>query len=306
MHSTFFEGLGYGCPRGAEMRRKSYFAFIAAGLLFFGPGLLCDAQTVVEIVTDVGCPRQIVKKSIPEYPDNLIDSGAEGRVIVLFEINEGGKVTFATLCRRIHPFLDKLAVESVKRWEFKPCVFDGDVMRTLASVDFFFYPSTSSGARKPEEPENEELKTLLDRCGEYCDKLTAYATFFVCHEKVMEKVNEIHLNEDDISHGKDVLRHIYPVLGGGRRNRYLYDYQLIRKDGETQERRTWLDGCGKEIAGHEISAGETRPWSIKAILVPGMLFSREQRARFSYKMAEGEKVKGRPAYLIEVRPRAGL
>jgi TonB family protein len=169
MHSTFFEGFGYGCPRGADMRRKTYFAFIAAGLLFFGPGLLCDAQTLVEIVTDVGCPRQIVKEAIPEYPENLIDSGAEGRVIVLFHINENGRVTWAYLCHGIHPILDKLAVESAKRWEFKPCVFDSDVMRTWASADFFFYPSASSGTppdAKLSEPENEEVKALLDRCGE--------------------------------------------------------------------------------------------------------------------------------------------
>jgi hypothetical protein len=122
----------------------------------------------------------------------------------------------------------------------------------------------------------------------------------------MEKVSEIHLNEDDISHGKDVLRHIYPVLGRGHHNRYLYDYQLTCKDGETQERRTRLDSRGREIAGDEISRGDIRPWSIKAIQVPGRLLSLEQRARFSYEVAEGERVNGRPAYLIEVRPKIRL
>ena len=289
------------------MRTKISFSLAAFVLLLFGPGPRCEAQTEVKIVTDP--ERQVVKKAIPEYPENLIDSEAEGRVALLFTVKENGKVKSVSLGQSIHPVLDKLAVDALKKWEFKP--LDLGPMSVSPGLAFFYFYPNAPNANTPDltafEPENEELRTVLDRCAEYCNRLSALATFFVCHERVAETIKSIHLNEYDFTWGETGrIADIWPALGGGQHSRHLYDYQLINVDGRTQERRMRLDSRGREVPEDKILPDNTRPSSIKAILIPGRLLGRDQRTRFFYKMAEGGEVKGRAAHLIEVRPRVRL
>ena len=67
-----------------------------------------------------------------------------------------------------------------------------------------------------------ELELILKKCADYCERLGNVALFFVCQEEIKEEIRR---------------------TGRARRERnvYVYDYQLIRKQNEINERRILLE-----------------------------------------------------------------
>jgi hypothetical protein len=158
------------------------------------------------------------------------------------------------------------------------------------------------------EPPNDELRTILDSCAEYCRKLSGAALFYICQEKIRESVKNV--EEEETAFNWYVLenyvasaKYIYPVLRGTEKNVYVNDYQLINKDGKIEERRTLLEENGKKVNAENVPQRAKRPYSLQPIFVPVRLLSREQWPQFSYKMADEEKVMGRKTWLIEVKRR---
>jgi len=62
---------------------------------------------------------EVVRQSKPEYPELARKAGIEGRVTVKVLINTQGDVEKVEIVKG-HPMLDDAAVESAKKWKFKP------------------------------------------------------------------------------------------------------------------------------------------------------------------------------------------
>jgi hypothetical protein len=88
-----------------------------------------------------------------------------------------------------------------------------------------------------------QLPVLLQKAAEYCHKVDLASLDFVCEEAI----------EENIDIYKDLVikyRTIPQVLSSLPRmieNRYLYDYQMIRKNGKIQESRIMLRENGTKV-----------------------------------------------------------
>jgi protein TonB len=101
------------------------------------------AQTVAELFggrQEISIVRQKLPPKIeaspltrfaPEFPEDLRRRGLQGVVVVEFIVDESGHVTEAASIRSAHPELDRLAVEAVKKWIFRPATREGRPVRTV-------------------------------------------------------------------------------------------------------------------------------------------------------------------------------
>jgi len=65
--------------------------------------------------------------------------------------------------------------------------------------------------------EGPSLNKILEGCAEYCERLRHTSLYFVCREEIKET--------------------IYRPWFQSEMNKYVYDYQLVRKQGNIKEKR---------------------------------------------------------------------
>jgi len=163
-------------------------------------------------------------------------------------------------------------------------------------------------------PLDKELQMVLDRCAEYCLKLSESALYYICHEKIRENTKRI--IEDTWSYGgglKDLRSDQHMVvnfevlsMGKNERENFVYDYQLIKKQGAIQERRILMDKDKENIDLEDPSQGTKQIYSIKSILVPVQLLGIEHCSKYSFELADDERIKGKSAYVVKAYPKSGL
>ena len=114
--------------------------------------------------------------------------------------------------------------------------FVGRTMKTkfkymmLLNVIFFFI---IAGAEEKQNIDQATLRKALKKIREYCTRLKNGAYHFVCIEEISEKID----------YSQDIPRDIHDQYVISK-NKYLYDYQLIKKDGLTKESRILLEANG--------------------------------------------------------------
>jgi hypothetical protein len=157
--------------------------------------------------------------------------------------------------------------------------------------------------------QNDELGKILEKCAEYCEKLSNSVLFFVCMEKVTEE------------HFGSIFR---PIISEGRREinkkmskfykdlaanphasvriKYLYDYQLIRKEGEVTEKRKLLEMDG-EKQDQDNARLQTKFHHKNIIGGPIGLLSSFWQEYHDYRIVKEGKFKGDKVYIIEVTPK---
>jgi protein TonB len=275
-----------------------------------------QAQNQVEVRCTA---HKAIKMVMPDYPEPLKKQGIEGQLFLLIDIDRKGNVDLAEVWIGLHPELDRLAVEALKKWKFEPFIYAGEPIRATFFVRVIFNSGNlntiKEGPSQPAPPDSisPELRAILDKCDEYCQKLTVASLYYVCTEKmseisrpVVEKTGGLirGLGHDSKT-GKEIMEASfnYAALGNRRKSECLYDYQLIRKEGKVEERRVLLEKDGKKVTGQNPPQPATRLYSLKPIYVPAWLLSGEQQTVFSYMFAKEEKVSGKEAYVIEVKPR---
>jgi len=152
-------------------------------------------------------------------------------------------------------------------------------------------------APKPAEPINEaraaEMISLLEKSAAYCRRLENAALNFVCNEDVVER----------LAGGGSFNYNTNSFTNGIRPSEWIYDYQLIRSGGQTQEKRTLIEDNGKKR--HEDNA-ELRTMRFRhrnVFLGPIGLLSDKAQAGHTYNFVKEGKVDGEPAVVIEATPR---
>ena len=73
----------------------------------------------------------------------------------------------------------------------------------------------------PQSGEQEGLKTILEKCAEYCEKLSNSALHFVCEETINEELN----------HGNSGGDRVATMSGGNMTMRSIAGGQNIEKNG---------------------------------------------------------------------------
>ncbi len=159
-------------------------------------------------------------------------------------------------------------------------------------IVFFLFASIIHPISVFDTPSNNqiELKKVLQKCAEYCERLSNSVLYFVCQERI----EEVAFLRDRTSFGrKDWAVHL--------RSTYVYDYQLIRKDGKIKEKRILIEENGRKK--HEENAQlKTKFLHENLILGPIGLLSKQRQQYYDYKIIEEKKFKGEEALIIEAVP----
>lgn len=137
------------------------------------------------------------------------------------------------------------------------------------------------------------LDAILKKEAEYCEKLSHVVLFYVCNEDVKETVYDPIRN----------LNKRFVYKGQVQNNRYIYEYQLIQKGGQVEEKRILIEENGKKTRQPDASVKLIRAAYSKLIAGPIALFSEYWQDFFTYRLAGESGIKGERAYIIEISPR---
>lgn len=159
----------------------------------------------------------------------------------------------------------------------------------LLNIIFF---SINTGAEEKQNMDEEILRMALKKIREYCTSLKNGAYHFVCLEEISEKID----------YSKDIPRDIHDQYITAK-NKYLYDYQLIRKDSLTKESRILLEANG--IKRNEKDAQlETKVFRHKNVLMNTVdLFSGFGEDFNDFRIIKEETFNGDKAIVIEAVPK---
>ena len=108
------------------MKRFTYTA--ALFLAVFSANILIAADAIVEDVDEGGSGKvlpKIISQPAPVFPPSLLRSGAGGKVIVTFTVDETGEVRDAVVTSSPQRLLNPYAVKAVSAWRFEPGTRDG-------------------------------------------------------------------------------------------------------------------------------------------------------------------------------------
>lgn len=79
-----------------------------------------------------------IKGSLPAAPSDAQGNRIVGRVLVGFIVSMDGLVLDPVILESTDPRLTKVALESMKAWQFTPATFNGMKVATLAAQEFNF------------------------------------------------------------------------------------------------------------------------------------------------------------------------
>lgn len=92
---------------------------------------------VFEIAELDEAPEPVVRIA-PVYPSRLKKEGVEGRVWILFIIDEHGIPGKPRVTESPHPDLSDAALKSIIQWKFKPGKKDGKAVKTRVRMPLAF------------------------------------------------------------------------------------------------------------------------------------------------------------------------
>jgi hypothetical protein len=149
---------------------------------------------------------------------------------------------------------------------------------------------------KPAEPVNEaraeEVMALLEKSAAYCRRLQNAALNFVCSEDVVERL---------VGDGR-YLTNTKTFALGHRSTKWVYDYQLSRRSGQTQEKRTLLEENGMKKNEDQAELKTSRFVHRNVFLGPIGLLGEWAQARHKYEFVKEGEVAGEPAIIIKATP----
>jgi TonB family protein len=91
-----------------------------------------------QLVTKGVKPPKAVSAPDPKYPELPADAEDRGTVVMLIGVTAKGRVQPVRVLRSDEPAFEKIAVETVKKWKFKPAEKDGHPMPVQVTVEMRF------------------------------------------------------------------------------------------------------------------------------------------------------------------------
>ncbi len=142
---------------------------------------------------------------------------------------------------------------------------------------------------REESEDQSELKRILQKCAEYCEKVKNSALFYVCQEKIKEEIV--------LSFEFFVYRNL--IINETEMHNYIYDYQLIKKGGDIKESRTLIKENGKKRNEKNAQLKTKRFFSKRPVYGAVGFFSQEFQESYNYRLIKEDKIKGSEVYIIE-------
>jgi hypothetical protein len=275
-------------------------------------------------------PFNPIKTVSIDYPEILKKEGVAARMLFSLSIDREGNVRNAMAWNSFYPDIEETLEKAFLQWKFEPYILEGEPIRVFGFVMVIFFPGNliplarqrDSLTASPEEEltvsYDKELQMVLDRCAEYCLKLSESALFYVCDEEMKEKFNKIEGSKQEVGFiaPKDLIGrkesltkfgmfYNTPALVASEKHVLVYDYQLIKKEGAIKEKRILLEKNGKKEIVENVPHGIKPSYNLKPIFTPIQILGIGHRSNFSFSLAPEEKIKGKAVYVIEARLKPG-
>ena len=109
---------------------------VGSGGVLPGSGLPSDAimgaadQLRAFDLSDLDQAPTVISSISPKYPPELLRARVEGTVVLLFVVDESGRVLEPRVESTTHPAFEQPALEAVRRWKFRPGSREGTSVRT--------------------------------------------------------------------------------------------------------------------------------------------------------------------------------
>lgn len=147
--------------------------------------------------------------------------------------------------------------------------------------------------------DQQELEIILKKCAEYCERLENVSLYFVCKEEIKEKIYLFPARSGSVA-----------LLPSGElrenklpKNKYIYDYQLIRKGDTTEEQRILIEENGQEKNDLDAQLKTTRFQHKFIVFGPIGLLGQKQQKNYDYKILKNVNYKKEKAVIIEALPK---
>jgi len=155
--------------------------------------------------------------------------------------------------------------------------------------------------------DQKDLDQILEKCADYCEKLSNLVLYFVCREEITEQIHNYnpvaigHFSETDLKRITKKGQNL-PI----EKNVYIYDYQVIRKENRTKERRILLEENGQEKNEKNAPLKTKRFEHEYMIFGPIGLLSKHQQQLHDYKFVKETRFKGEKVIVIEATPKSNF
>jgi TonB family protein len=248
---------------------------------------------------------------VPGYPDAFRKDGREGTIKLEFDVDDTGRTRETRVLESAELSYEKDLQDALSQWTYPPKIQENQRVPFSRSVDLIF---ESKKIQEPAAQENQPnfsapSSGLMERIADYCGKLENAALYFICKEKIMEKLEPNRQYARVWAKIQDPFEKGAPgaSMGGGakfgQKNSYTYDYQVIRKESRVSERRILLEENGKAVPDDGAYPKTFRFYVNKAIYGPVGLLSRAEWPFYDYSLLKAETLNGHQTFVIDIRPK---
>ncbi|UCH95299.1 MAG: tetratricopeptide repeat protein [Candidatus Aminicenantes bacterium] len=145
---------------------------------------------------------------------------------------------------------------------------------------------------REENAQQEKLSRILEKAAAYCDRLYNNFFHFFCQEHITETNNL----------SWDIIGSFATGVLAATKDKYIYEYQLIREDKKVVEQRTLLEenGVTRNIPDAQLL---TRNRYYKLIFGPIAFLSKYWQERYDYKILREDIYNGEKVVIIEAIPK---
>lgn len=183
-------------------------------------------------------------------------------------------------------------------------------IRTTRILLVFIVCLMSLSYLKSQKASNQEeygpkLEVILEKAGEYCEKVKNLALHYVCKENIID-IHYFYRTKEVIERvpkSSFITSTIKFELKGSKKKSYVYDYQLIRKSGKMIEKRDLLEEEGKTKKRKSSGLKNVKYFSKNIVFGPVGFLSKYWQSHFEYKIIGGDIKNGKKALIIRAYPK---
>jgi hypothetical protein len=167
-------------------------------------------------------------------------------------------------------------------------------------------------AQRSEVARAVDLKAMLKKAAEYCEKLESSALNFVCHEEIQETIDPFL----DVRPAQKITRDwssppgpesmFYVRSPRKIKHSYVYDYQCVRSGRAIREARILLKENGREKNEPNATLKTSVVVFGTALMGPVGLFGERFQPQYDYAVIGQDKVGKHPVVVIDARPKPGV
>jgi outer membrane lipoprotein-sorting protein len=200
--------------------------------------------------------------------------------------------------------MNRTAGPRLRRW-------DGDIkkhpasllIRVLLILAFVCPVLRPAWGAQPQEAKVQlpkaSLADILKATGDYCETVKRMALFFICQERIEDHENFFTRGRAASRSSPDAL-----MISRTKRQHFIYDYQIIKKGDEFEERRILLEENGEKRHQENANLATLKVSARNLVFGPVGFLSRYWQKLFVYEIQGEELIDGKIAIIIRAVPNA--